>query len=382
MRKGTTALSAGALALALSGGATLLVSVPASASAQRPSACDPAGPLSVLTGPCTPAARDDAPAGPPAPLIGTLDDLAGGRPEPATETVEDRAEGRPDHVTETVDDLTGARPGPVGETVDDLTGGHLAPVTEAVDDLAGGVGAPAAETVTRHAGDEIDRIITTLDETADRLLGGGGDPPPVAEPTAPGPLSSPTPTPPAEPDAGAGLLDPPVPLDARCLPVVAPCEEDTATPAPSSPQDRSTLAPAPGAPRRPGDADGPSAPGPTPGHPAVTGGDRPRGAAGGHGMERSRPSSPASPVADAEAPPLTPLWPGHPLPALADDRLRARQVVPGRHNDAVGTVLTAVLLASAILAARLVHARRRTEGQGSMPFEGLRRSDPRRERLA
>ncbi|MEW9529667.1 hypothetical protein [Microbispora sp. NPDC049125] len=64
------------------------------------------------------------------------------------------------------------------------------------------------------------------------------------------------------------------------------------------------------------------------------------------------------------------LWPGQKLPDLGS-RMVGAPVRPSNAYDAAGTALTAVLLLSAVLATRVVSARRaRTGGQDSIPFEG------------
>jgi hypothetical protein len=64
------------------------------------------------------------------------------------------------------------------------------------------------------------------------------------------------------------------------------------------------------------------------------------------------------------------LWPGQKIPQLTG-RMRSAPVQPSKPYDAAGTAVTAVLLLSALLATRVVSARRaRDEQQESIPFEG------------
>ncbi|MFC0863770.1 hypothetical protein ACFHYQ_15815 [Sphaerimonospora cavernae] len=64
------------------------------------------------------------------------------------------------------------------------------------------------------------------------------------------------------------------------------------------------------------------------------------------------------------------LWPGQRIPDIML-RNRGETVRPGRSHDPVGTALTAALLLSALLATRVVSARRaRAEQRESIPFEG------------
>ncbi|MEU9889173.1 hypothetical protein [Sphaerisporangium sp. NPDC051011] len=272
---------------------------------------------------------------------------------------------------------------PSSGLTDDLCG-LLDDVAGTVDHLTGGL-------------DEITRPIA---ETADKLLGGdrpsaGPSAKPSTKPTpaaTPPPAASPAPSgrPTGDPPAGDDTLLR-VPVDTSCLPLVgsADCDEDAPAPRPSTPRDRSTpaaptLPAASSIPRRPdtGLSPGPSrtpAPSATslwPAQSGPSGGARPGG--GSWAVEVPRVTPP--PSADVDAPPIMPLWPGQPLPTLAG-RLGARAVAPGRPYDAVGTALTAVLLASAILATRVVQARRRDEAPRTMPLEGLGRPDG-RHRLA
>ncbi|MCW2877601.1 MAG: hypothetical protein JWQ95_1701 [Sphaerisporangium sp.] len=297
MRKGTTAISAGALALALGGGTTLLVATPAAASPARVADCSRDGRLL-------------------SSLTGGACDLLGG----------------------------------VTDAVDHITGDSLKPVTD------------------------------TVDTTAHQVLGGASQPP--ATDLAAGSAPKTSPGPPSEAsghgDGGADLLG--LPLDTSCLPLLAPdCGGAGTSPAPRGPSGRDRSNPAP-APKTPAPREAASRPPAVP--PAqedtLTGGAGPGG-----GVERAITSTQptAPPRADVETPPLTWLWPGQPVPVLAG-RLEARKIAPSRPYDAAGTTLTAVLLASAILAARIVQARRNEDEPQSMPFEGLRRPDAGRHRLA
>ncbi|MFC4587204.1 hypothetical protein [Sphaerisporangium corydalis] len=308
MRKGTTAISAGALALALSGGTVLMAASPVLAASQRVTDCDRGG-------------------NPVSSLAGEVCDLAG----------------------------------QVADTVPELAGDGSSPVTDSTEATEPPEEAPSP-------------LADTVEEQTPQVTG---------EPTpAPSPSASATPSPEPSEAAGASVLG--VPVDTACLPVVTPpdCAQD-ARPSPSpqapAPRDRSRTATEPASP--PARETAPSRPSgearPTP---------RTGTAAGGSGRDaggRAAPSSPPvrRPSADVEAPPLIPLWPGQPLPVLAG-RLDAHKVVPTRPYDVVGTALTAVLLASAILVTRIVQARRDDSGPQSMPFDGLRRPDTGRHRLA
>ncbi|GAA3101654.1 hypothetical protein [Streptosporangium carneum] len=90
--------------------------------------------------------------------------------------------------------------------------------------------------------------------------------------------------------------------------------------------------------------------------------DRDRGR---HGRQEGDTPSDPVPVIDAEAPRLELLWPTGPVM-----RKFQRTVTPTRSPDPLGTALTAALLVAAILAVRLLYARR--IGEESMPLEPLR----------
>ncbi|GGQ15802.1 hypothetical protein [Streptosporangium pseudovulgare] len=80
-------------------------------------------------------------------------------------------------------------------------------------------------------------------------------------------------------------------------------------------------------------------------------------------------AEPSPPVADPEAPRVELLWPGAGMRELRDRMPADRPVKPTRSSDPAGTALTIVLLVVAILAVRLLYVRR---GGESMPFEPLR----------
>ncbi|MFF5205465.1 hypothetical protein [Streptosporangium sp. NPDC000396] len=90
-----------------------------------------------------------------------------------------------------------------------------------------------------------------------------------------------------------------------------------------------------------------------------------------HTTDTDEPVIPQPPPAvDAEAPRVELLWPG---PAVQEfqKRMPGRQAVtPTRSSDTLGTAFTAALLVVAILAVRVLYAKR--TGEESMPFEPLR----------
>nr|BFE80127.1 hypothetical protein GCM10020093_027280 [Planobispora longispora] len=89
-----------------------------------------------------------------------------------------------------------------------------------------------------------------------------------------------------------------------------------------------------------------------------------------HTTEVSDPVIPEPAVVDIEAPRLDPLWPG-PLLEEVQRRLPGRQTVTAtRRSDPLGTALTTTLLVAAILAVRMMYAKRGTEE--SIPLEPVR----------
>ncbi|MGW4644824.1 hypothetical protein ACWEN6_40405 [Sphaerisporangium sp. NPDC004334] len=429
MRKSTTAISAGALTLALAGGTALLVAAPAAGSATGAHGCERGGAaLSGLTGGvCDLLDQVGVPgadAGKPATGTGTESGTGTGKAtgtatgtgtEPGTGTGSgigastgarsETGPGLSDREREPEEGAAGPpRDGlkPLTDAVSDLTGDALRPVTDKVEDLADDALKPVTDAVSDLGGDGLKPLTDQVEKTADKLTGRGHRSSPTAAPASPDTADTPD-TPDADPSPSPGearggsgdddLLG--VPIDTDCLPLVgsADCGEEGAPSASKPPTgtdtDRSTPSAAPPATPRGGDDDGDDhgggggkdrSPGEPPtgqqGPPQIV--DRP-----GPPVDRATPAARASrpPSADVESPPLVPLWPGLPLPSLLGDP-RARTAVPERPYDVVGTALTAVLLASAILAARIVQSRRDSDAPRSMPFEGMSHPDNGRHRLA
>ncbi|GII51762.1 hypothetical protein Pth03_01510 [Planotetraspora thailandica] len=284
--RNASAISAGALAIALGGGLPLMAAQPAYAD------CTGNGLVSSVTGGlCS--------------ILGGVGKTVDG----LTDTVDDVTGGTTDKLTGGVDDVVGAVTGGVGGAVDEVGGAVDDTVDSTLDAVDGAVG-----TVT------------------DGLKGGSGGQPP--------------------PSVG------PVPLPSPCLPLVGGegCGEDEpATPPAGSP----------GGVR------------PTPKPPART-------PAGTLPVDPSRPVqlprlTPVGGHAIAATPPINPdmsgdipmLWPGQDIPGLVGAVKRDPAVRPARPYDAAGTALTAALLLSAVLATRVVSARRaRSEQRNSIPLEG------------
>ncbi|MEU7900705.1 hypothetical protein AB0B45_48740 [Nonomuraea sp. NPDC049152] len=232
-----------------------------------------------------------------------------------------------DGVTDAVDGVTGNSLGPVTEGVDKATGTVLAPVGEI---------APTdkpAPTSTRSPRD-------TRDEPAER-------PPPER--------------------GGDGLVS--STLENVCLPVLAcdgegvlaPVNEPEPSAAPkatASPSPSPSATPA----KRRKDAETLPVEAPTP------------------PMSRPQLMQSVDEVVTPEPAPVDPddprvelLWPG-PYSENLSDHIGAQVVRPSEpDSDVLGTALTAVLLGSAVLAARVMQSRRRRdEGGESIPFEPVR----------
>jgi hypothetical protein len=98
-----------------------------------------------------------------------------------------------------------------------------------------------------------------------------------------------------------------------------------------------------------------------------------RSPAGGPPGAAADPYATRRPTADPDELRLPLLWPGPSLPVLTD-HMRAERVRPrGADDDALGTALTTALLLSAVLATRVVSARRaREERPETIPLEPLR----------
>ncbi|MET8159138.1 hypothetical protein ABZT47_22445 [Sphaerisporangium sp. NPDC005289] len=423
MRKSTTAISAGALTLALASGTALLVAAPAVGSATGAHGCERGGAaLSGLTGGVcdlldqvgVPGADAGKPVTGAESGTGTATGTATGTgtgTEPGTGTGSgtgtgtgarsETGSGLSDREREPEEGAAGpSRDGlkPLTDAVSGLTGDALKPVTDKVEDLADDALKPVTDTVSDLGGDGLKPLTDQVEKTADKLTGRGHRSSPTAAPasrdTPDTPDADPSPSPGGARD-GSGdddLLG--VPIDTDCLPLVgsADCGEEgapsTSKPPTNTDADRSTPSAAPSATPRGGGDDGDDggaggkdrSPGEPPagqqGPPQIV--DRP-----GPPVDRATPAARAShpPSADVESPPMVPLWPGLPLPSLLGDP-RARTAVPERPYDVVGTALTAVLLASAILAARIVQSRRDSDAPRSMPFEGMSHPDNGRHRLA
>ncbi|MEU4331806.1 hypothetical protein [Nonomuraea dietziae] len=252
-------------------------------------------------------------------------------------------------------------------------GGLLSGVTNGVCELVDGV----TDTVDGVTGDSLGPVTDGVDKATGTVLGTVGEVAPTGRP-APSPTSKAAdePPPPSSDDGGGdrdggGLVS--STLEDVCLPVLA-CEG----------QGVLGSVPDPGRPE-PSPSGSPSATGtPTPSATA-TPSRRPRQQgilpteAPAPPVTRPHMESTDPVVADEPAPvdPDDPrvelLWPG-PFSEKLSDQIGGRVVRPSEpDSDVLGTALTAVLLASAVLAARVSQQRRRREEHGeSMPFEPIR----------
>ncbi|WP_336208812.1 hypothetical protein [Nonomuraea sp. LPB2021202275-12-8] len=234
-------------------------------------------------------------------------------------------------------------------------------VTGTVDTLTGGLTKP---------------VTKGLDETTDTVLGKVGEAVPTTRSTSP-PPSSAKPTPSAKPKRT--LL--PETLGEVCLPVLA-CDDqgelDVLTPTPTAgPKQSRRPTPTPSDPRRErgGDRDardevvGLPTDAPTPPD------NRP------HTMDNEEPI--VEPKADPDDLRIDLLWPNPFAEELAVPVRKQRIVRPSTPaSDVVGTALTIILLATAVLATRIVQQRRqRSERPDSIPFEPARPGNG-RQRLA
>ncbi|GAA3113356.1 hypothetical protein GCM10010466_00510 [Planomonospora alba] len=245
-------------------------------------------------------------------------------------------------------------------------------VTNAVDGLTGSVLSPVTE---------------GLDQTTEKVLKPLGQAVPTAKPKATPGSGGASAKPPSEPEGkdgsggpgrdGGGVL--PDLLDV-CVSVGGGCGGSPASSAPEqSTRPAATARPRPGQSRRPEtdrerpgkkdreDREKEGSQAPLPSHfPARPRQPEPRT----HTTEVRDPVLSEQPAVDVEAPRVEPLWPGPLIQELQQRMPEERAVTPSRSSDPAGTALTAALLAAAVLAVRLMYARRADEE--SIPFEPLR----------
>ncbi|MFF0311597.1 hypothetical protein ACFYSC_29530 [Streptosporangium sp. NPDC004379] len=322
-----TAISAGALVLALIGAVPLAAAAPAGAAVwPAQPGCEHRGPLGGVTGGLC-------------ETLGTVGDTVGRTVDGVGEAV--------DGVGETVG---GAVDRP-GETVDTGRFGVTAETTTGTGSGTGdtGLGVEVGVTTgTRTTGPDTGAGTKTSD-AAPRSAGPGDDSSPPGDGAA-GPAT-------AAPRASAG----------PCAPAVSsPCAEEAERSGRKPPLGKvpPTARPLP----RPSRSDEPEQ--------AVRrdtsyGPPRPEATPPVRDTDAGPVTAePSPPVADPEAPRVELLWPGAGMHELRDRMPTDRPVRPTRSSDPAGTALTTVLLVVAILAVRLLYVRR--GGRESMPFEPLR----------
>ncbi|MFI7636374.1 hypothetical protein [Nonomuraea sp. NPDC049400] len=232
-------------------------------------------------------------------------------------------------------------------------GGLLSGVTNTLCDVVNGI----TNTVDTLSGGTTDKVTDGVDDTTGEVLGRVGEAVPTTK-SSPGTKSSHTPSP-----SPTGLDSA---LDGVCLPVLA-CQ-DQGTVERLSP----TPSPSPGRTSRPREWGVESLPTTPPTPPE----QRPEL------VDTGRPVSEEKTV-DTDEPRVDLLWPNpfaHELTVPMQDQRVVRPSPPA--SDVLGTVLTIALLASAVLATRIVQQRRhRTEPTESIPFEPGRANNG-RHRLA
>ncbi|GAA2372561.1 hypothetical protein [Nonomuraea africana] len=250
-------------------------------------------------------------------------------------------------------------------------GGLLSGVTNGVCELVDGV----TDTVDSVTGSSLGPVTGGVDKTTGTVLGTVGEVAPTGRP-APSPTtarvdSTQEPPPPAAGDGDGGLVA--GTLEDVCLPVLA-CEGQGVLGSVTDPRPQPSPSGSPGA----KDTPSPSAtPTPTPSRRPREAGILPTEAptppfSRPHMETGDRVAEEPVPV-DPDDPRVELLWPG-PFSEKLSDQIGERAVRPSEpDSDLLGTALTAVLLASAVLAARVSQQRRRRAEHGeSMPFEPMR----------
>ncbi|MBP2703635.1 hypothetical protein JOL79_07455 [Microbispora sp. RL4-1S] len=260
-----------------------------------------------------------------------------------------------DGVAQTVNQVT--------DVADKVTGGATKPVTKAVDDVVG--------TTTSTVGTAVNDVGKTVDDTLSAATGSGGQTPAPSSGSggAAGAVGS------AVGSAVGGAVD-----TVRDVTGAGGAAGPAASPAQAltdglSKAVRDTCLPLVGGGCVP-DADEGRAK-----RPKEAGAPVPSARPGTLPTEPARPSlSGYAPAADETGSPVRVhpdedgmiplLWPGLRLPQMSP-ATRGAVIRPHRPHDGTGTALTALLLLSAVLATRVVSARRaRAEQQESIPFEG------------
>jgi len=243
-----------------------------------------------------------------------------------------------DGVTDVVDGVTGGVTSPVTGGVDDVVGG----VTDGVGGTVSGVGGAVDDTV-ESAVDVVGSAVNKVTDPLTGVSGGSGG----SGGSGSGGSGS------GGSDGGTGPT--PVPC-ITLLGLGGDCEGQAAPPPAKTPKKPK---PAPKPPARTPAGTLPTEPTRTVELPRYT-------PAGGKDVVPA--PDPRVNLDEDSAIPL--LWPGREIPGLTG-RLKSDPVRPAQPYDAAGTALTAALLLSAVLATRVVSARRaRMEQRESIPLEG------------
>lgn len=325
-----SAISGGALALALSGGLPLLNTTPA----QAMECVNGGGLVSGITG--TLCSVVEGVTGTVNRVTDVVDGLTGGATAPVTKSLNDTVSAVTDPATAAV--------GGVGRAVDDAldktlkgVGGALGntagkAVGEAVDDEVGEAVEETADSAIDHVGRAVDHAGEEVGHAGQTI-------------TRAAPTGSPTLEAVAEELTGTA--------QETCPPLLTgACAADEAQPRPEEHEEERAR--------------------PTP-TPSETG-------AGTLPIEPSRPrSAQADDRGEVVGKRVDPdndgviplLWPGQKVPDVTIWPRGKQVLTAGKPHDTVGTALTTALLLSALLATRVVSTRRaRAEQRESIPFEG------------
>lgn len=254
-------------------------------------------------------------------------------------------------------------------------GGLLSGVTDTLCDVVGAL----TGTVDEVTGGKADPVTKGVDKATGEVLGTVGDAVPTGRPAKPSRSDRPSPSPsPSHSD----LV--PETLKDVCLPVLA-CDDQgvlpslTASPTPTaSPGTGTETETERSRGDRPRERETDEATAPLPTQPPTPPQHQP------YTLDDERPVTAEEPTADPDDSRVELLWPnpfGRELAVPLRDQRVVRPSPPA--HDVLGTVLTIVLLGSAVLATRIVQQRRhRAEPSESIPFEPAPAGSSGRHRLA
>ncbi|MER6513431.1 hypothetical protein ABT158_41940 [Nonomuraea sp. NPDC001636] len=252
-------------------------------------------------------------------------------------------------------------------------GGLLSGVTDTLCDVVGAL----TGTVDEVTGGKADPVTKGVDKATGEVLGTVGDAVPTGRPAKPSRSDRPSPSP-----SHSDLV--PETLKDVCLPVLA-CDDQgvlpslTASPTPTaSPGTGTETETERSRGDRPRERETDEATAPLPTQPPTPPQHQP------YTLDDERPVTAEEPTADPDDSRVELLWPnpfGRELAVPLRDQRVVRPSPPA--HDVLGTVLTIVLLGSAVLATRIVQQRRhRAEPSESIPFEPAPAGGSGRHRLA